>query len=137
MVVTAGSRTASAAVTAASAKPANASQNAGALSPCSANAVAPWNSLASAAIALITLVYAFLESVPWILTLAFVQGFFWSGMLSASSAYMLSILPVARRAELAPGTWYLAVEQRGQSLIAQTQDGRRGVLQDTTGIQRG
>ncbi|WP_327175521.1 hypothetical protein OG599_09515 [Streptomyces sp. NBC_01335] len=40
-------------------------------------------------------------------------------------------------AELAPGTWYLAVEQRGQSLIAQTQDGRRGVLQDTSGIQRG
>ncbi|MEU9709938.1 hypothetical protein AB0E21_15240 [Streptomyces sp. NPDC047967] len=40
-------------------------------------------------------------------------------------------------AELAPGTWYLAVEQRGQNLIAQTQDGRRGVLQDTTGIQRG
>jgi MFS family permease len=55
--------------------------------------------VASAAIALITLVYAFLESVPWILALAFVQGFFWSGMLSASSAYMLSILPVARRAE--------------------------------------
>ena len=40
-------------------------------------------------------------------------------------------------AELAPGTWYLAVEQRGQSFIAQTQDGRRGVLQDTSGIQRG
>ncbi|MFI8365622.1 DUF5336 domain-containing protein [Streptomyces sp. NPDC085466] len=40
-------------------------------------------------------------------------------------------------AELAPGTWYLAVEQRGQALIAQTQDGRRGVLQDATGIQRG
>ncbi|MFJ5555896.1 hypothetical protein ACIQCD_00310 [Streptomyces sp. NPDC093250] len=40
-------------------------------------------------------------------------------------------------AELAPGTWYLAVEQRGASLIAQTQDGRRGVLQDTSGIQRG
>ncbi|WP_432040249.1 hypothetical protein [Streptomyces cucumeris] len=40
-------------------------------------------------------------------------------------------------AELAPGTWYLAVEQRGQALVAQTQDGRRGVLQDTTGIQRG
>jgi len=55
--------------------------------------------VASAAIALITLVYAFLESVPWILALAFVQGFFWSGMLSASSAYMLSILPVSRRAE--------------------------------------
>ncbi|MFF1563023.1 hypothetical protein ACFVY1_05805 [Streptomyces sp. NPDC058293] len=40
-------------------------------------------------------------------------------------------------AELAPGTWYLAVEQRGPGLVAQTQDGRRGVLQDTTGIQRG
>lgn len=40
-------------------------------------------------------------------------------------------------AELTPGTWYLAVEQRGQSLIAQTQDGRRGLLQDSSGIQRG
>ncbi|MFJ7154539.1 hypothetical protein ACIQUQ_06340 [Streptomyces sp. NPDC101118] len=40
-------------------------------------------------------------------------------------------------AELAPGTWYLAVDQRGASLVAQTQDGRRGVLQDTSGIQRG
>ncbi|MDT0571244.1 DUF5336 domain-containing protein [Streptomyces sp. DSM 3412] len=40
-------------------------------------------------------------------------------------------------AELAPGTWYLAVEQRGPNLVAQTQDGRRGVLQDTSGIQRG
>jgi hypothetical protein len=40
-------------------------------------------------------------------------------------------------AELAPGTWYLAVDQRGPALIAQTQDGRRGVLQDTSGIQRG
>ncbi|MGP3970975.1 hypothetical protein [Streptomyces sp. 6N223] len=40
-------------------------------------------------------------------------------------------------AELAPGTWYLAVEQRGQALVAQTQDGRKGVLQDTSGIQRG
>jgi len=40
-------------------------------------------------------------------------------------------------AELAPGTWYLAVEQRGSALVAQTQDGRRGVLQDSSGIQRG
>ncbi|MEN3583055.1 hypothetical protein AAH978_02685 [Streptomyces sp. ZYX-F-203] len=40
-------------------------------------------------------------------------------------------------AELAPGTWYLAVDQRGSALVAQTQDGRRGVLQDTSGIQRG
>ncbi|MGK5640869.1 DUF5336 domain-containing protein [Streptomyces sp. URMC 126] len=40
-------------------------------------------------------------------------------------------------AELTPGTWYLAVDQRGAALVAQTQDGRRGVLQDTSGIQRG
>ncbi|MER6392101.1 hypothetical protein ABT236_26980 [Streptomyces sp. NPDC001523] len=41
-------------------------------------------------------------------------------------------------AELAPGTWYLAVDQRGPStLIAQTQDGRRGVLNETSDIQRG
>jgi hypothetical protein len=40
-------------------------------------------------------------------------------------------------AELTPGTWYLAVDQHGPSLIAQTQDGRRGVLQDSSGIQRG
>lgn len=40
-------------------------------------------------------------------------------------------------AELTPGTWYLAVEQRGAALLAQTQDGRRGVLQDVSGIQRG
>jgi hypothetical protein len=43
----------------------------------------------------------------------------------------------AQIAELTPGTWYLAVDQRGPPLIAQTQDGRRGVLQDSSGIQRG
>lgn len=45
--------------------------------------------------------------------------------------------PGAPIAELTPGVWYLAVDQRGQALVAQTQDGRRGLLQDTTGIQRG
>ncbi|NJQ05211.1 hypothetical protein [Streptomyces lonarensis] len=40
-------------------------------------------------------------------------------------------------AELTPGTWYLAVGQSGQELVAQTQDGRRGVLKDTSNIQRG
>ncbi|MCE7081328.1 DUF5336 domain-containing protein [Streptomyces sp. ST2-7A] len=39
-------------------------------------------------------------------------------------------------AELTPGTWYLAVEQRGPALVAQTQDGRRGVLHDTSDIHR-
>lgn len=55
--------------------------------------------VASVAIALITVVYAFLEWVPGILALVFVQGFFWSGMLSGSSAYLISIIPKARRAE--------------------------------------
>ncbi|MFI8874050.1 caspase, EACC1-associated type [Streptomyces sp. NPDC055243] len=40
-------------------------------------------------------------------------------------------------AELRPGTWYLAVEQRGEGLVAQTQDGRRGFLLNTSNIQRG
>ncbi|MGP4009508.1 protein kinase domain-containing protein [Streptomyces sp. 4N124] len=40
-------------------------------------------------------------------------------------------------AELVPGTWYLAVEQRGPALVVQTQSGRRGILEDTSGIQRG
>ncbi|MFJ5117923.1 hypothetical protein [Kitasatospora sp. NPDC088548] len=39
--------------------------------------------------------------------------------------------------ELVPGTWYLAVEQRGAALVAQLQDGAQGVLADTSGIQRG
>ncbi|RKE18879.1 hypothetical protein [Streptomyces sp. TLI_171] len=39
--------------------------------------------------------------------------------------------------ELVPGTWYLAVDQRGPALVAQLPDGSHGVLTDTTGIQRG
>ncbi|MED7953508.1 hypothetical protein [Streptomyces sp. BE303] len=39
--------------------------------------------------------------------------------------------------DLVPGTWYLAVEQRGTALVAQLQDGTQGLLVDTAGIQRG
>ncbi|MFI6379468.1 caspase domain-containing protein [Streptomyces sp. NPDC050658] len=39
--------------------------------------------------------------------------------------------------ELVPGTWYLAVERRGEGLLAQTDEGLRGILLDTSGIQRG
>ncbi|WP_316520954.1 hypothetical protein [Kitasatospora brasiliensis] len=39
--------------------------------------------------------------------------------------------------EVVPGTWYLAVEQRGAALVAQLPDGTQGVLADTSGIQRG
>ncbi|WP_368662678.1 hypothetical protein [Kitasatospora sp. NA04385] len=39
--------------------------------------------------------------------------------------------------ELVPGTWYLAVDQRGAGLVAQLPDGTHGLLNDTNGIQRG
>lgn len=39
--------------------------------------------------------------------------------------------------ELVPGTWYLAIAQRGSALLARTQEGKSGLLIDTTGIQRG
>ncbi|MFI7082297.1 caspase domain-containing protein [Streptomyces anulatus] len=39
--------------------------------------------------------------------------------------------------ELLPGTWYLAIEKREQGLIALSQDGHRGILHDTSGIQPG
>jgi hypothetical protein len=39
--------------------------------------------------------------------------------------------------ELVPGTWYLAIAQRGNALLTQTQEGKRGLLTDTSGIQRG
>ncbi|MEU6350248.1 protein kinase [Streptomyces sp. NPDC047072] len=66
---------------------------------------------------------------------------------SGSSPFWMAV-PMARQlfpedggiepiGELLPGTWYLAVESRGSALVVQTQDGRRGILQDTVGIQRG
>ncbi|WP_309052962.1 DUF5336 domain-containing protein [Streptomyces sp.] len=61
---------------------------------------------------------------------------FWFAVPVARPLYAEDGSP-SQIAELAPGTWYLAVDQRGSALVAQTQDGRRGVLQDTTGIQRG
>ncbi|MFB6842658.1 hypothetical protein ACFCY7_37460, partial [Streptomyces sp. NPDC056361] len=39
--------------------------------------------------------------------------------------------------QLSPGTWYLAIERRGQHLLVQTDDGVRGILRETLGIQRG
>ncbi|KJK56256.1 hypothetical protein [Saccharothrix sp. ST-888] len=39
--------------------------------------------------------------------------------------------------ELVPGTWYLAVEQRGTALVAQLPSGTHGLLSDVSDIQRG
>jgi len=66
---------------------------------------------------------------PW-------SGPFWFAVPTKRPLYSLegSPYPIA---ELVPNTWYLALDQNGQSLIAQSQDGRRGRLLDATGIQRG
>ncbi|GAA2805070.1 hypothetical protein RMN57_12685 [Kitasatospora sp. CM 4170] len=39
--------------------------------------------------------------------------------------------------ELAPGSWYLAVAEVAGGLLVQTEEGLRGVLEETVGIQRG
>ncbi|GAA1172900.1 putative caspase-like protein [Kitasatospora gansuensis] len=44
---------------------------------------------------------------------------------------------LAQVAQLEVGVWHLAVERRGEAFLVRTQDGRRGLLLDTTGIQRG
>ncbi|MBO1420097.1 caspase domain-containing protein [Streptomyces sp. FH025] len=44
---------------------------------------------------------------------------------------------VAPMAELVPGTWYLAVESRGDALLVQLPTGFRGLLRETAGIERG
>lgn len=62
---------------------------------------------------------------------------FWFAVPVARPIFPEDGSPGAPIAELTPGVWYLAVEQRGQALVAQTQDNRRGILQDTSGIQRG
>ncbi|MEU9075725.1 caspase family protein [Kitasatospora sp. NPDC048538] len=38
---------------------------------------------------------------------------------------------------LLPGSWYLALEARGTALVAQLRSGRKGLLLDAAGIQRG
>lgn len=43
--------------------------------------------------------YTFISSVPLMLSLVVVHGIFWSGLLTASGAYLADILPARRRAE--------------------------------------
>jgi MFS family permease len=63
--------------------------------------------VSSFAITSISLVYAVAPNVVVLLVFVPVHGIFWSGLLSASAAYMLSILPAHRRAE-GIGYWGLA-----------------------------
>jgi MFS family permease len=55
--------------------------------------------IASAAITLCSIGYAATSSVRVMLALVVVHGVFWSGLLSASAAYLTSLLPERRRAE--------------------------------------
>lgn len=61
----------------------------------------------SLALAVFSVVYAVLTDVRLLLALAVVHGIFWSGLLSASAAYMTHLLPAHRRAE-GIGYWGLS-----------------------------
>jgi MFS family permease len=61
----------------------------------------------SMAITVFSIVYALLEDHRWMLALVIVHGVFWSGLLSASAAYMTNLLPERRRAE-GIGYWGLS-----------------------------
>ena len=63
--------------------------------------------LASLALAVFSATYAVLSDVRIMLAVAIVHGIFWSGLLSAASAYMTNLLPEHRRAE-GIGYWGLS-----------------------------
>jgi MFS family permease len=63
--------------------------------------------ISSLALAVFSLVYAVLTDYRLMLALAIVHGVFWSGLLSASAAYMTNLLPERRRAE-GIGYWGLS-----------------------------
>lgn len=55
--------------------------------------------ICAASLVAFSIAYALTESYRVLPALAAVQGLFWSGLLSASSAYMTDVLPESRRAE--------------------------------------
>jgi MFS family permease len=55
--------------------------------------------VSSIAIACFSTAYAFISSVALMLALVVVHGIFWSGLLTASGAYLTDIIPPRRRAE--------------------------------------
>jgi MFS family permease len=63
--------------------------------------------VSSMALAVFAAAYAVITDYRLMLTLAIVQGVFWSGLLSASAAYMTQMLPERRRAE-GIGYWGLS-----------------------------
>lgn len=63
--------------------------------------------ISSLALTVFSLGYAVIPDFRFMLALAVVHGIFWSGLLSASSAYMTNMLPERRRAE-GIGYWGLS-----------------------------
>ncbi len=63
--------------------------------------------LVSLVLAVMSALYAVLPGYGWLLGLVVIHGVFWSGLLSASGAYMTSTIPPSRRAE-GLGYWGLA-----------------------------
>ena len=63
--------------------------------------------VSSLALVLFSLLYAVITDVRVLLALVLVHGVFWSGLLSASAAYMTNLLPEGRRAE-GIGYWGLS-----------------------------
>ena len=61
----------------------------------------------SAALVVFSILYAVITNVAVLLALVLLHGVFWSGLLSASAAYMTSLLPEHRRAE-GIGYWGLS-----------------------------
>lgn len=61
----------------------------------------------SIALSIFSLAYAVITRIPILLGLVLIHGVFWSGLLSASAAYMTSFLPEHRRAE-GIGYWGLS-----------------------------
>jgi MFS family permease len=61
----------------------------------------------SVALTVFSIAYGVITDYRWMLALVIVHGVFWSGLLSASAAYMTNMLPERRRAE-GIGYWGLA-----------------------------
>ena len=61
----------------------------------------------SVALTLFSVAYGVITDYRWMLALVLIHGVFWSGLLSASAAYMTNMLPERRRAE-GIGYWGLS-----------------------------
>src|SRR5687767_8838685 len=55
--------------------------------------------VSSLALVVFSMLYAVITNVRLLLAMVLVHGVFWSGLLSASAAYMTNLLPERRRAE--------------------------------------